>query len=705
MAGDLPLSRAPQRLGGRSIAGLRWGGTTALLALLLLAHRSIVATSLAAPNPLAPLARIFDLILLGAVLLLAHAMGARLLLLLGLRLPTAEQVAIACALGLGLLAYAFLGLGAIGLYRAPLLLVALVVIGGFLRHDLLTTVYDTQRWWAGRGWRPDTVTPAVAGLCLLLAASAVLALFGALTPPHHYDPLTYHLAIPQHYLRTGSLGKIPEIEASSLPMTIELLFGLGLGFGSEAFPQLLHLAFAGISALAIWGFARRRFDPHTGWLAVAVFLSTPLVPIWSRVADNDLALGCFIFLAFVCAVEAQECTGTGEGQQSRRWLVVAGIFAGLAMATKYQAGFAIAPLSVMVLVGRGGMLPGKPWSRAQVRGVLRAALIFGGMTALVAAPWYLQNLSFLVGIVRVLLLVNSAGATSGAQALDPTTDLTSMLILSPRTPLGYALLPLRAYLRGDLEQRYVVPNPLFLALPLLSILPRWWRRTEVRGLALITAGFLVGWAIGVQELRYLLAICPLLAIGTSLALSSLWERLALRRLVRGGLAVAAVLTLALTFLHVGADRPLRISLGLESRDAYLARSATFGGTYRATRFLLAQLGPQDQALFIHELQTYYLPATANVRTRDARQIMYALVDDYATPQEAIEDLRGEGVTYVLVNEADIRWWAQTAPNGRLARTKAGFDQIAAQLDLVYRDGPAERPLISIYRIPSAGSSR
>lgn len=44
--------------------------------------------------------------------------------------------------------------------------------------------------------------------------------------------------------------------------------------------------------------------------------------------------------------------------------------------------------------------------------------------------------------------------------------------LSPRTPLGYVLLPLAAYLRGSIEQRFVILSPLFpLALGII-FLPR-----------------------------------------------------------------------------------------------------------------------------------------------------------------------------------------------------------------------------------------
>ncbi|MFN8516543.1 MAG: hypothetical protein U0232_24840 [Thermomicrobiales bacterium] len=84
-------------------------------------------------------------------------------------------------------------------------------------------------------------------------------------------------------------------------------------------------------------------------------------------------------------------------------------------------------------------------------------------------------------------------------------------------------------------------------------------------------------------MRYLLPICAPLSLATAVALRALAGRGAWRRLTMPGLYIAAVITpLALTALHVGADRPVAITLGQESRDAYLRASVTTGLTYRAT---------------------------------------------------------------------------------------------------------------------------
>lgn len=685
--------------GRRGIVSLL--GAAAALALLGAAH---VANTLplTVASPLTPFARLADLLLLGGLLLLAGALGLALLARLGLELPGLEGAALACALGLGAIAYLLLGLGWLGLYRPPLILTLLLVLALLVRRRLrlglawvggsLATLSRLRREGYGE-W-------AVLPLVVLLGGGFLLALLGALTPPHHYDPLTYHLVLPQRFLQTGHVGPVPDIVGSELPLTVELLYGVGLAWGSDAFAQLLHLAFAGLTAAALWGATRRWFDRTTAWLALALFLGTPLVFVWARVADNDLAVGCFLLLTLIAALRAADEAAL---KVARRWLALAGIFAGLALSTKYQTAPALVPLGLWVLVRPWHDAARPGWSRTRLWQNLGGAALFAGVAALVAAPWYVRNLPFLFSLAQALFASSTLAPGTVGQEPDLGVYLLHGLAISPRTPLGYLLLPLRAYIRGDFEQRFVVPNPLFLLLPFLIVLPGW-RRSRVVVLAVAMAGsFAVIWALGVQELRYLLAVCPLLALGVAGVLRAAWQHVRLRPLVRGGLLVSAVLTLLLTFLHVGADRPLAVTLGLESRDAYLRQSITFGATYRATSFLATTMAPDEQVLFINEVQTYYLPAGLHARTIDARNVMYTLVERYATPEDAVAALREQQIRYLLVNDADLRWWMQADSSGRVARVREAFGRITAQLVPVYQDGPAARPHITIYRVPDTPS--
>ncbi|HET8629340.1 MAG TPA: glycosyltransferase family 39 protein [Thermomicrobiales bacterium] len=674
-AASLPLR-------GKSAAALLRPAAAAALALALFsAHQRVVALPPTATSALVPLARLFDVGLLGGALLLAHALGARLLRALRLTAAPAEGAAYATGLGLGALAYAALALGFLGLYRPPVLLAAVALAAILLRRDLATGAAGLLR--AARRAREvaGTMPRGVPVLVVLLAGATLLALLGALTPPHHYDPLSYHLVAPERYLQTGHIAPLPHLEYANLPFTAEVLYGVGLAFGSLVFGQLLHLAFGGVTALALWALARRRFDGPTAWLALAVFLATPLVTVWARVADVDLALACYVLLMLAAALRAYD---DDAGPAARRWLLLAGVCGGLALGTKYQALFVVPVLALLFAIDGAWRL------RRGVRAVAGDIAVFLGAAAVVAAPWYAKNWLALGNPLWPLFF---GGRDLGAGVPALLTYYARGMALSPRTIAGYLALPLQVYLRGDIEQRFAILSPLFVLLPALVALPR---RRDLGYCLILSAAIFAGWAAGFQELRYLLPLCAPLALATAYVLRAARARRGLRRAVRPALIACALLTLGVTALQVGADRPVGVLLGRESQDAYLRQSITTGASYRALSFLAGRVRPGETVRCFDEAQVFYFDFPVEADHLNVN--LLAVTEAHPDPADALATLRAEHVDYLLVNEANLRYAERFDPDGRLARGVATFARLTPRLDEVYRDGPTERPTIVIYRV-------
>lgn len=678
-AGSPPAAtRTLRPLAGRVAFGLGLAG-------LFLAQHHVATLPITAASPLAALARLADLALVGLVVLLGRALGRRLLVALGLTATPAESLALATALGCGLLAYGCFGLALVGLYRPPILLALLALLALPLRRDLLALPADARRLGGAIGRAAGTAPRGVVALASLLVLGVLAAILGALTPPHHFDALAYHLTAPQRYLQTGRIAPLPDVIYGNLPLTMEMLYGVGLAFGSDPFAQLLHLAFGGLTALALWALARRAFDRATAWLALAIFLATPLVMVWSRVANVDLPLACFLLLATLAALRAAEAAG-GE---ARRWVGLAGVFAGLALGTKYQALFAV-PILALLLVG--DRVGGKVAARER----LARAGLFCGLAVAVAAPWYLKNWIVLGNPLWPLFV---GGRDFGPLAVELTDYFARGMVISPRTPLGYALLPLRAYTRGSIEAPLVILSPLFLLLPLLAFLPR--RRAVLYPLAW-SAGIAIGWALGFQELRYLLPICAPLSLAAAVVLRAALAGRRLRGLVLPALCLVANLSLGLTLLHVGADRPLAVVAGLESRDDYLRRSLATGPTYRATTFLAGRLQPGETVRFLNDAQIYYVPYATEPDHLDLALI--TLMEAHPDPDAALAALRADRVAYLVVNEGNIRYRLRFDPDGRLLRAQRAFARVTPLLEPIYRDGPASATSIAIYRIPAEAAA-
>jgi hypothetical protein len=523
-------------------------------------------------------------------------------------------------------------------------------------------------------------------LAALIALALLASAIGALTPPHHFDALAYHLAAPARFLQTGRLTPLSDVPYGNLPLTVELLYGVGLSFGSDAFAQLLHLAFGLLTALALWALARYAFDRATAWLAVALFLGTPLVTVWARVANVDLPLTCFLLLAVLAIVRA----GEAVPEQAWRWALLAGVWGGLALGTKYQALFAV-PILALLLVG-DALRARHGWREALVR-----LALFGGPLILIAAPWYLKNWLLLANPLWPLFF---GGQGFDRLAVDLTDYFARGMAISPRTALGYALLPLRAYTRGSIEAPLTIPNPLYLLSPLLLLLPA--RRAALYPLAM-SAGIAIGWALGFQELRYLLPICAPLSLAAAVVLRAGLQRPALRRGVLPALYLAVLLGTGTTLLHVGADRPLAVIAGIESRDTYLRQNLATGPTYRATSFLGERLQPGDVVRFFDDAQVYYVPYRTETDHLDLALIR--LMASSPTPEAALATLRAEGVTYLVVNEGNIRYREQFDPEGRLAAADAAFARVTPVLERIYQDGPDDHPRIIIYHVPPTVAAR
>jgi len=663
------------------------GWVLIVVAFGLVACRAMVAASpITTPHPLSTFASLGDLVLVLLTLLLGYCLGERVLRLFRLGLGPAEQAASAMTLGLGLLAYGCLVLSFIGLYRPPVLIGAVLLLVLSLRNDVIHTIGSFDGLLTDRRGYTDGVGRGTVGLGVLIALAVLAAALGALTPPHHFDALAYHLTAPARALQTGWLVPQPDVPYGNLPLTMELLYGIGLAFGSDAFAQLLHLAFGLLTAVTLWALACRAFDRATAWLAVALFLGTPLVTVWARVANIDLPLSCFLLLAVLAIVRV----GESSAKEARRWALLAGVWGGLALGTKYQALFAVPILALLLTVDAVRVRRG--WREVLVR-----LALFCGPLLLIAAPWYLKNWLLLANPLWPLFV---GGQGFDKLSVELTDYFSRGMAISPRTALGYALLPLRVYTRGSIEAPLTILNPLYLLLPLLLLLPA--RRAVLYPLAM-SGGIAIGWALGFQELRYLLPICAPLSLAAATVLRAGLRGPMLRRAVLPALYLATLLGMGTTLLHVGADRPLAVIMGFESRDAYLRQNLATGPTYRATSFLGARLQPGEIVRFFDDAQIYYVPYRTETDHLDVALIR--LMISSPTPEAALATLRADGVTYLVVNEGNIRYREQFDPEGRLAAAHAAFVRVTPLLEQIYQDGPDDRPRVIIYRVPPTVAAR
>ncbi|MCC7494840.1 MAG: hypothetical protein IT204_20965 [Fimbriimonadaceae bacterium] len=317
-----------------------------------------------------------------------------------------RKLAVRLPLGLAALAYLTLAVGLFGGLSTPvawLLLLGALALGvaplrreraaaaALRRRTAETTVAfeAVEVWpqlWPGGAW-PRWASLAVGLLLLLLTAAALLV---AWLPPVAWDDLTYHLAAPKVYARTGWVTVLPYDHHTAFPLTLEMLYTLALLVGDASLAQGVQTVY-GLLALLLVGLLGRDFlGPRCGWLAVLLCATTPLVLFQAGSAYTEAGFAVYQLLAWWGLLrylnlrsEAVRARPDGSFQPRDRlpqWLPLIGLAGGLCYGTKYTGVLVVAVLLALI-VGLGWR-DGLP-QRAIRADALRVALL----AALVAGPW------------------------------------------------------------------------------------------------------------------------------------------------------------------------------------------------------------------------------------------------------------------------------------------------------------------------------
>ncbi len=312
-----------------------------------------------------------------------------------LRKHALERFVYAAALGLGLAAYGVFALGMAGLLsRGPVAIwwsvLALAGLPG-MRIQALDLRGWSARW--GRGASQDTSKSVrvIDRICVAaLLVMAAIAVFACFRPPGpiEWDVLAYHLADPKVFLSQHRITILPTEHHSNFPLTMEMLFAVGLLFNGYALANLFHLATAVLTVLAMIAFGRRIFAVTAGLLAGVLFATTPLILWEASVAYIDVASALYttlaIFAAMIALYPSEEVFSeslpqveTDRTVRMREWLLLAGAMMGFGLGTKYLAIIPLALVALLLLARR------MPW---------RIVAGYVGIAIVIASPWYLKNI-------------------------------------------------------------------------------------------------------------------------------------------------------------------------------------------------------------------------------------------------------------------------------------------------------------------------
>lgn len=568
--------------------------------------------------------------------LIAAGSGRAAMRLIGLKgLPESEANLTGATLGLGLIALGTLGLAAVGALT-PL---AMAVFLGAL------WVWGFGEMRAGfSSWLPDVGSDAAErGAWVLIGLILLVLLWLCFVPPHQYDSLVYHLPLPAAYIRAGRLVNVEHLVFAHFPQNAEMLFTTALLIGDDLLAQMYcWLA----TALSLWWLFEggRRVAPRPAVVLGCLLLATqtavmllasttyvePFVMLW-------VTAGVFSFHRF-----------WDEGKQG--WLVIAGIFTGLALGTKYYAGISAIVLGVLML-----------WRVATSKrpGALRETVLFTAVTTVVFLPWLVKNAIMIGNPVFPFLYKWFPNTGIGWEAESAERYFRIIVEYGHsggfwKAVISLPTLLLRNSLRfgggmdvlGDLGW-----DLSFWALPLAA----WaaFRKKAPRLLLVYFTGYFILWFFTGVILRFLAVTAPVLCLLGACGLYELWRTVG--RLGKGALAGGVGLlsvTHVLLFLFVhSVFQSHVVAVGMETREDFLARRLQYYPCAAAGAEVMA---PEDKILIVGEQRAYYLDRDHIASTVNAPNRFIWWANEAESPAALAGKMAAEGITHLMMvpSEAD-----------------------------------------------------
>jgi len=382
---------------------------------------NVVAPPKAAASSWKNLSQRFDLFAVAAVIWLGSwAVGGLLLRALRIPLParSAERFVSACGVGLSAVSLLTLGCGLAG-WLSPWLLGG--ALGAATVYEVWLCCHDKNEgerlkaeisqarhsaWtsfvgFVSRGEQLPYPMIAKSLAVVFIGFFQLAMLLGSVLPPTDFDVKAYHLTGPKEYFLNGQITFLEHNVYTNFPFLTEMLCLLGMVLRQDWYRgalagQAVLMGFAPLTALALFCAGRKWFGETVGWLAAVIYLSTPWTYRLAIIAYVEGALSCYLFLAlFAVLLAVETLRREGSGAASNRLFLLAGLFAGSAMACKYPGLVSVViPLGLVSLWGVRKKDHGHQLSAIGFRPEwLWGALMYLMGTAVSVGPWLLKNLA------------------------------------------------------------------------------------------------------------------------------------------------------------------------------------------------------------------------------------------------------------------------------------------------------------------------
>jgi len=228
-----------------------------------------------------------------------------------------------------------------------------------------------------RSWfKGKKLTKKIGLFLLIILIFLVVNFFYSLFPPTFYDSMMYHLAVPNYYMLHGGIVPWDNNFNASLPLNGEMIFLFSLLSGTVFTPKLLSLFYGIIIIILLTQWYRESFGGRKYFLPGLLFLTIPQISFLMSSSKTDIVGMLFLLMGI------RSFFYYLRDRRSGNFLVLSGVFWGLAIGTKYIFAFYLIGFFLSLLFLREFKF------RDKYRAVMKISLI----VVLCMAPWFMKNI-------------------------------------------------------------------------------------------------------------------------------------------------------------------------------------------------------------------------------------------------------------------------------------------------------------------------
>ncbi|MBA7473004.1 hypothetical protein ES707_08336 [subsurface metagenome] len=593
---------------------------------------------------------------LGIICMIAFGMGRKILKLLRIEGESIlEGTIFALGLGFGFLSLMIFALGILQLYYTWVVYSVLGILSVFSFFEVKKVKLQKPQLSSSK----PRFTIFAMFFWGILGVAAVINLVGSLIPESFYDSLVFHLAVPSLYKINHGIKYIETIFMSHFPQNMQMLYTLSLLLGTDILAKLIHWIMGIFVVLLVYTFGRKYFNYRAGLLAAAIFYTIPIVAMQSRVTGIDLYLTFFELLAIFALVNWFAINGRNEKPKPAKdsWLIMAGIFSGLAMGVKYTAMYSFLLFAISVFLVTTIV------HKEKIKMSFKKTFLFCAVAIALFSPWLIKNTIYTNNPINPFLssIFNTKNLYFGSEYIPLDTKfLTKAAKKWSRFPTGnikeWLIFPWTLTKKGNDSNSFVGPIFLYL-LPLLFFLRK---ESLIKFLIFLGSAWFLSWSlIASRNLRYFISGLTLFGIMISYLLIKVEnEHRYFSKIVIFLVFLMSINNIGWSLVVLTTNKdPWGVVLGRESREEYLYRDSIGRNLmpyyYPVVKYINQNLPMDAKILFIGEARGYYCEREfVTTQAEDPHSIVIRLVRFCKDTDELLEKLKNLSITHVLYNRRE-----------------------------------------------------